>query len=266
MVNAVVGVAENKGTANINDNGEFTITFESPVATTLYAFVTFEDDFGNEYSFEVPINKGSDTASYDISSLSTTAPFTIKDIKLGFKEDGSDSGETAKDKKYEYSTSYGGGSDVDGKTFVMSILCTETDNLTPEDYQAIIDAQGQGFDYIDSYDEIDFGGVDTAQAMFVINCQVVPADMEIWKDDREERYFEEHSHDFVFLTQKSISEIKEDFTTDTEYWVMEHITMNGKTYEKWIRRDLSGAQCPYSIEGEPMGDDRELTYTLKIKK
>ena len=256
-------VTDNKGTANISEGGEFTIEFESPVASNLYVFVTFEDDLGNEYSFSVVVDKGSDTATYDVSDYSTVAPYKITNVELGLKSDGSDAGETAKDKKYEYSATYGGGGNMDGKTFVMSILCTKTDDLTEKDYEDIIAAQGQGFDYIDSYDEVDFGGVDTVQATFVVLCQEVDHWM---TEDEEEAYFEDHSYDFVFLTQKTISEIKEDFTTDTENWSKGTITLNGKTYEKWIRRDLSGAQCPYYIEGDVPGSDYELTYILKIKK
>ena len=260
-------VTENKGSGKIDDStGEFSVAFDAPVASKVYVFVTFRDDFGNEYSFMTSVDKGSDTATYDISSLSEFPPFEITDVEVGLKEDGSDAGKTVKDKKYEYSVDYGGSGDKDGKTFVLSILCTKTDGLTADDYQAIIDAQGQGFDYIDSYDEVDFGGVDTVQATFFIKCQTVPADVEIWKEEVEEQYFQEHSYDFVFLTQKPIVEIKEVFTTDTENWTMETITLNGNTYEKWMRRDISGAQCPYSIEGEEPGDDYELTYTLKINK
>ena len=37
-------ITDNKGTAKISDGGEFTIEFESPVASDLYVFVTFEDE------------------------------------------------------------------------------------------------------------------------------------------------------------------------------------------------------------------------------
>lgn len=256
-------VNDNKGTASIDENGLFTVSFEEPVATTLYAFVTFEDDLGNEYSFSVKVDKGSDSASFDVSDYTTVSPYKITGIELGFKEDGSDAGETIKDKKYEYSTTYEGGGNMNGKTFVLSILCTKTDDLTAKDYEDIIAAQGQGFDYIDSYTETDFGKLDTAQATFVVLCQEV----EHWMTEaEEEEYFETHSYDFVFLTEKTISEIKEDFTTDTENWAKGTITLNGKTYEKWMRRNLSGAQCPYYISGDTPGSDYELTYTLKINK
>lgn len=259
-------VTDNKGTAKISNDGEFTIEFESPVASDLYVFVTFEDEMGNEYSFTAKVDKGSDTASVDVSEYSTVSPYKITEIELGLKEDGSDAGETAKDKKYEYSATYEGGGSSDGKSFVMSILCTETDNLTAQDYENIIAAQGQGFDFIDSYDEVDFGGVDTVQAKFIVVSQAVSPDMELWKEDNEERYFAEHSYDFVFLTEKTVEEIKEDFTTDTEFWTKETITINGKTYEKWMRRDISGAQCPYYEEGGAVGPDLDLTYVFKIKK
>jgi hypothetical protein len=84
-------------------------------------------------------------------------------------------------------------------------------------------------------------------------------------EDVEEQFFAEHSYDFVFLTQKTITEIREDFTTDTEHWTKDSITMGGKNYEKWMRRDLSGAQCPYSIGDDPC-EEYELPYVLKIKK
>lgn len=256
-------VADNKGTASIDNNGEFTVSFESPVTSALYVFVTFDDDFGNEYSFIVKVDKGSDSASYDISSLSTMFPFVIKDVELGFKEDGSDAGETAEDKKYKYSVDYSGGGGEDGKTYAFSILCSKTDTLTGDDYQEIIDAQGQGFDeFLASYDESDFGGVDTTQATFYAPCANVPQWMPA---DVEEQFFQEHSYDFVFLTKKAISEIKEDISDDTNNWVKEDITMGGENYEKWMRRDLSGAQCPYEIGPDPC-DGYDITYTLKINK
>lgn len=256
-------VEEDKGNGNISNNGEFTVTFEEPVASTVYVFVTFTDDFGNEYSFMATVDKGSDTATYDVSSLSTFSPFEITDIEVGLKEDGSDAGKTVKDKKYEYSVDFGGGGgSEDGKTFVFSILCTKTDELTGDDYQAIIDAQGEGFDYIASYDEIDFGAVDTAQAVFFAACSDI--DPAIIETPAEAEFYAEHSYDFVFLTKKEIVEIKEDFTTDTEFWVNDSITMNGESYEKWMRRDFSGAQCPCTPGGGDCGYD--LPYILKIKK
>lgn len=255
-------VEEDKGNGAINNDGEFTVTFESPVASKVYVFVTFTDDQGNEYSFMTSVDKGSDTATYDISSLSTFPPFEITGVEVGLKEDGSDAGETVKDKKYEYSVDYSGESS-DGKTYVFSILCTKTDSLTADDYQAIINAQGQGFDdFLASYDEINFGGVDTAQAIFIAPC----SHSEEWMPEPvEDQFFAEHSYDFVFLTQKTITEIREDFTTDTEHWVEDSITMGGKKYEKWMRRDLSGAQCPYSIGDDPC-EEYELPFILKIKK
>ena len=253
----------NKGTANLNDNGEFTVSFESPVASTLYIFVTFIDDSGDEYSFTVKVDKDSDSASYDVSSLSTEPPFEITSIELGFKEDGSDAGETIEDNKYKYSVSTGGGGEEDGKVFAFSILCTKTDTLTGDDYQEIIDAQGQGFDeFLASYDETDFGGVDTAQAMYVVPCTTVPQWMPA---DVEEQFFRENSYDFVFLTRKPIMEIKEDFTADIDNWEKSNVTMDGKVYNLWLRRDLSGAQCPYEIGTEPC-DGYDITYTLKINK
>lgn len=256
-------VSDNKGTASLNDNGQFSLSFDSPVASTLYAFVTFTDDFGNEYSFQVSIPKGSDTATYDISSLSTMPPFEITSAEVGFKKDGSDAGDTAEDKKYKYSVDYEGGGSEDGKVYIFSILCTKTDELTASDYQEIIDTQGQGFDeFLASYDEADFGGIDTAQATFYAPC----SHSEHWlPEDEEEQFFMEHSYDFVFITKKQIAEIKEDFTTDTENWTKDSITMDGKACEKWMRRDLSGSQCPYSVGDDPC-EPYELTYTLKIKK
>lgn len=255
-------VSQNKGTATLSDNGQFTISFTSPVATTLYAFVTFEDGLGNEYSFMVKLDEGSESVSVDISQFSSVSPYKITGIELGFNEDGSDAGETAKDDKYEYSATYGGGTD-DATVYAFSILCTKTDSLTGADYKDMIDAGGQGFDYVDSFEEIDFGGVDTAQVGFTVVCQEVDSWM---PEDVEAEYFAEHSYDFVFLTKKTIEEIKEDFTTDTENWNVETITIDGESYHKWLRRDISGAQCPYYIAGGPVGDDFSITYTVKIKK
>ena len=255
-------IGEDKGTGSISSDGEFSVTFETPVASKVYVFVTFTDSFGNEYSFATSVDKDEDTATYDISSLSTMPPFTITDVEVGLKEDGSDAGKTVKDKKYEYSVDYGGGS-KDGKTYVFSFLCTKTDELTAEDYKAIIAAQGQGFDdFLASYDEIDFGGVDTAQAVFIALC----SHSDEWMpEDVEQQFFAENSYDFVFLTKQTITEIKEDFTTDTESWVSDTITLDGETYNRWMRRDFSGAQCPYSIGSDPC-EEYELPYVLKIKK
>lgn len=256
-------ITEDKGNANISDEGMFTVTFDEPVNTKLYVFVTFTDDFGEDYSFQVPVDKGSDTATYDISSLTEYPPFKIAAIKVGFKEDGSDAGDTAEDKKYEYSVDYGGGGGSDKLAYTFSILCTKTDELTGDDYKAIIEAQGQGYDeFLASYDELDFGGVDTTQAVFIAPCTHV--ERYIPDGPEREAFYAEHSYDFVFLTQQTISEIKEDFTEDTEFWVNDTITMDGKVYNKWMRRDLTGAQCPWT-DGE--GDcGYELPYILKIKK
>lgn len=256
-------VTENKGTASLDDNGTFSIYFDEPTASKIYLFVTFTDDFGEDYSFQVPVDKGSDNVSYDVSSLSTFPPFKITDVKVGLKEDGSDAGKTAKDDKYEYSTEYGGGGGNDKLTYVFSILCTRTNSLTGDDYKAIIDAQGQGYDeFLASYDEIEFKGVDTAQAVFIAPCnhtgRYIPDGPE------REAFYAENSYDFVFLTQDTISEIKEDFTDDTEFWVEETITMDGKSYNKWMRRDLTGAQCPWTDGDGDCG--YELSYILKIKK
>ena len=255
-------VSDDKGTANITDVGEFTLSFESPVNSTLYAFVTFNDKNGDEYSFSVKIDNGSDTVNYDVSSLSTVSPFEITSVKLGFKEDGSDAGDTAEDKKYKYSVTYGGGSE-DTKTYVFSILCTKTDTLTGNDYKQIIDAQGQGFDeFLASYDEADFGDSDNVQALFYAPCSVVAQGMSV---SAEKQYFKEHSYDFVFITKKEITEIEEDFLEDIDSWEKSIITMDGENYDLWVRRDLSGVQCPYEVGVEPC-DGYDMTYTLKISK
>ena len=72
----------------------------------------------------------------------------------------------------------GGGSGETGttsaRTYGFSVLCTKTDELTGEDYAAIIAAQGTGFDYISSYVEIDFGGEKSADVPFYIPCEYVP--------------------------------------------------------------------------------------------
>ena len=253
-------VKENVGKAAISDAGEFSISFESAVASPLYAFVTFKDSTGTEYTFSTLVSKGSKSATYDITDLSSDSPYAITDIKLGFKEDGSDADETVQDKKYEYETEYEG--DIEGKTFVMSILCTKTDNLTGEDYADIISSQGSGFDYVASYDEITFGDTDTAQAIFYAPCSFIDHYM---KEKEEREYFAENSFDFVILTENTVLEIKEDFTTDTENWEESAITVDGKNFNMWLRRDLTGAQCPYSVNDNTC-EDYELTYTLKIKE
>lgn len=257
-------VTDDKGTASITDEGMFTVTFDEPVASKLYVFVTFTDDFGEDYSFQVPVDKGSDTATYDVTALSSNPPYKITNVEVGFKEDGSDAGKTAEDKKYEYSVDYGGGGGGDDKlTYTFSILCTKTDELTGDDYKAIIDAQGQGYDeFLASYDELEFGGVDTTEALFIGAC--THTDKQPKEGPEEDAFFAEHSYDFVFITQKEIYEIKESITDDTEFWVEEAITMDGKSYHKWMRRDLTGAQCPYTTGS---GDcSEEYPFILKIKK
>ena len=255
-------ISENKGSADIDNDGLFSVSFELPVASPLYVFVTFTDDNGDEYSFKVKVDEGSDNATFDISTLTTAFPFSIDEVKVGFKEDGSDASKTVEDKSYEYSVTYSGGGDEDGMVYAFSILCTKTDTLTGDDYQAIIDAQGQGFDYVAAYDEANFAGQDSVEVGFVAPGNVVEQYM---PEDVEQQYFNEHSYDFVFITKKAIVEIKEDFTTDTDNWEKEVITVGGEKSVKWMRRDLSGSQCPYSIEPDPC-DDYELTYTLNIKK
>lgn len=256
-------VTENKGNANINDDGTFTVYFDEYTASKVYLFVAFTDDFGKDYSFQVPVDKGSDSATFDISELSTYPPFKITSVKLGLKEDGSDASETTKDKKYEYSVDYSEEGGDDKMAYVFSILCTKTDELTGADFKAIIDAQGQGFDeYLASYDELDFSGVDTAQAIFVTPC--IHVDEFVPYGPEREVFYAENSYDFVFLTQDTISEIKEDFTDDTEFWTTSTITMDGKNYNMWVRRDLTGAQCRMTQGTEDCSLD--YTYILKIKK
>ena len=254
-------VSNNNGAAEISENGQFSIIFDEPAASKLYVFVTFKDKDFDEYTFTVPVLKGSSEATFDVSTITPDRPYNIASIKLGFEEDGSDSGDTAKDKKYEYTTSFDGS--ITGKTYVISILCTETDSLTADDYLNIIQAQGEGVDYVASYDEIRFGDLDTDDATFYAPCNYV----EKWMpEDVEMQYFAEHSYDFVILTEEEIIEIKEDFTVDTPNWTKAGtVDINGTTLNKWIRRDLSGAQCPYSI-GDDTCEDYELTYTVKIKK
>lgn len=257
-------VTEDKGNATLNEGGIFTVTFDESVNSKLYVFVTFTDDVGEDYSFQAPVEKGSDTATFDVRGLSSNPPYKITKVEVGFKEDGSDAGSTAEDKKYEYSVDYGGGGGGDDKlTYLFTILCTKTDELTGDDFKAIIDAQGQGYDeFLSSYDEIEFGGVDTAEALFFGSC--THTDKQPHEGPEEDAFFAEHSYDFVFLTQKEILEIKESITDDTEFWVEESITMDGKTYHKWMRRDLTGAQCPYTTGSDDCS--REYPFILKIKK
>ena len=253
-------VSDNKGEASVSD-GTFTVSFESPTASKVYVFVTIKDGNGDEYTFTVPVAKGSDTATYDISKLTTSSPYSITDVKVGLNSDGSDAADSVKDSKYEYSVTYEN-TKKGGKAYVFSILCTEAENLTPEGFYNIIQAQGEGFDYVASYDEISFEDSDTAEAVFYAPCSYVDQWM---TEPQEEEYFETHSYDFIVLTQDTVVEIKEDFTTDTENWEADSITMNGKKYAKWTRRDLSGAQCPYAI-GEDECEDYELPYTFKISE
>ena len=255
------GIADNVGAATIDDNMEFSVVFDEPVASDLYVTVTFKDSDFEQYTFTTSVPKGSDTGTFDVSTISSDKPYEIISVKVGFNEDGSDAKDTAKDKKYKYSTDFAG--DVAGKTYVISILCTKTDNLISSDYLNIIQKKGQGFDYIGSYDEITFDGEETADAIFYAICTNVAQWM---PEDVEEQYFEEHSYDFVILTQEDIVEIKQDILVDTDHWIEDTpVTINDSTFNKWIRRDFSGSQCPYSVGDDPC-TDYELPYTLKIKK
>lgn len=252
---------DNEGKATINQN-ELSIEFKQPIASTMYASVTFMDSDFEEFSFITSIPSGSDGIVYDLSSISPDAPYSIADIKIGFEEDGSDADYTAEDKKYKYSISFDS-EDVTGKTYAICILCTKTDSLTAEDYLNIIQAHGEGFDYVSSFNEIKFEDEEAADATFSIPCSHVDSYM---PEDVEEEYFIGHSHDFVILTEEKISEIKEDFTVDTDNWTKgSPVTINNLTFNKWTRRDLSGAQCPYVIGDEPC-DGYDLTYELIIKK
>ena len=251
----------NVGKATLEDDGTFKITFNSPVDSDLYVFGTIKDADGNVYTFETLVEKGSKSATYDVSELSSSSPYSIEDIKLNTEDDESSAAETVKDDKYEYSADYTG--NIMGKTYVLSILCTETDGLTGDDYLDIINAQGQGFDYVASYDEVTFAKGDTEEdAVFYAPCSYVDHWM---NESEEEAYFSAHSFDFIVLTEENVIDIKEDFSTDTNNWVKSSITIAEKSFTKWMRRDLTGAQCPYSI-GDNTCEDYELTYTLKIKQ
>ena len=252
----------NKGTAELDDEGQLSVEFEEPTASKLYLTVTFKDGNGVENTFTMPIDKGSTSGSYDLSSVSPDEPYEITDIKVGFKEDGSDAAETATDDKYDYSVTFEG--DVAGNTYYMSILCTKTDSLTDQDYLNIVDAEGEGFDYVASYGQLHFGkGEDSADLQFYAPCSYV----DHWMPEGEEQqYFSAHSYDFVFLTQETVTEIKEDFTIDNDNWKKKGtVTLNGKTFNKWLRRNLTGAQCPYSVNDDTC-EDYELVYTVTIKK
>ena len=254
-------ISNNKGVAKISEDGTFTITFDKEVASDLYAFVTFKDNDFEEYSFTVKIPKGSKKGTYNVTSISSDKPYDVTGVELGFDESGSDAGKTAKDDEYEYSSTVEG--NIAGKTYALSILCTETDSLTAQDYLEIIQAQGEGFDYLASYDELKINKEGTGEAVFYAACTNVP---EWMPDNVEAIYFSAHSYDFVILTQDDITEIKEDFTLETENWEKgSDITINDTTFKKWVRRDLSGAQCPYSI-GDDQCEDYELSYVIKIKK
>lgn len=255
------GLSSNEGAATVSDGGEFSVVFDEPVASQLYIFATVKDSSFEDYAFSVSVPKNTESVTFDLTSLSTDLPFEIISTKVGFKEDGSDAAETIKDKKYEYSVTFNG--DIAGKTYVISVLCTETEKLTAQDYLDIIQAQGQGFDFVGSYDEVKFEKEDSTEATFYAICSHVDKWM---PEDVEEQYFSEHSYDFVALTQEKIIEIKEDFTIDTENWSQgTPITINDTTFNKWVRRDLSGAQCPYTI-GDDECDDYAFTFTLTIKK
>jgi hypothetical protein len=256
------GLSSNEGVATLSDKGKFTIVFDEPVASQVYIFGTFKDNDFEEFSFSFPVYKGTSGASFYVTSISPDAPYEITSLKIGLKEDGSDAGDRVKDKKYEYSVTYEG--TIAGKTYVFSVLCTKTETLTPNDFLAIIQAKGQGFDYLGSYDEIKFGKDTSAEAVFYAICSHVD---EYMPEDVEKQYFSTHSYDFIILTQEKITEIKEDFTVDTENWSNgSPVTINDSTFNKWVRRDLSGAQCPYTIGEDQCDDDDEFVFTLTITR
>ena len=254
-------VANNNGEAAINDSGKFSIVFEEPVASTLYIFGSFKDSDFEEFDFTAVLPKGSKEVKVDISSISQDSPYEIVSLKLGFKEDGSDASDKIKDKKYEYTTSYEGS--IVGKTYAISVLCTKTESLTPQDYLNIIQSKGEGFDYVDSYEEFTFDDEGVGMATFYALCTHID---HFIPEDEQQEFFNEHSKDFIILTQDDITEIKEDFTVDTENWVKGNpVVINDSTFDKWLRRDLSGAQCP-SVIGEEGGVDYQFNFTITINQ
>jgi len=254
------GTTENKGEASFSDSGIFEISFKSPVATEIYITVKFKDSNMREGQFIVPVEKDSTSASYDISDMGFTSPYEIISAKVGFKPDGSDASDKKSDGKYDYSVDFEGS--VTGKTFVLSILCTETNNLTGDDYAEIIRNEGQGFDYVASYGEVDFGDESSAEIMFYVPCEYAP-EIQI-ETPEEEEYFENNSYDFVIVTQNEVDAIKQVGQEDTSNWVYGTVMIDGSSFSLYVRRDLTGAQCSYSNTGECDGDD--IKYSLEIKK
>lgn len=251
---------ENKGEAALNNDGTFEVSFVSPVATALYITVTFKDSNMQEGQFIVPVEKKTKDASYDISGMGFIAPYEIISAKVGFEPDGSDAADKKADDKYSYSISFEGS--VVGKTFTLSVLCTKTDELTGDDYAEIIRNEGQGYDYIASYGEADFGDETSADVMFYVPCEYAP-DIHT-ETPEEEEYFENNSYDFVVATQNNIDAIKQIGVDDTVNWANSTIVINGSNFNLFVRRDLSGSQCAYSNIGECDGDD--IGYSLEIKK
>ena len=254
------GTTENKGAATLSDDGEFEVSFKSPVATKLYITVDFKDSNMRTGKFIVPVEEGATSASYDISDMGFTAPYEIISAKVGFKSDGSDASDEKSDDEYDYSVDFEGS--VTGKTFAMSILCIKTDGLTGEDYAEIIRTEGQGYDYIASYSETDFGDETVADVSFYVPCEYTP---DVHSDTpEEEEYFENNSYDFVIITQNDITAIKQEVAVDTPNWTERTVVIDGSSFTMYMRRDLSGAQCGYSDIGECDGED--ITYSIEIKK
>ena len=188
------------------------------------------------------------------------APYEIVSAKVGFKADGSDASDKKSDDKYSYSVDFEGS--VVGKTFVLSVLCTKTDDLTGDDYADIIRAEGQGYDYIASYGEADFGDEASVEVMFYVPCSYEP-DIQT-ETPEEEEYFENNSYDFVIATQNDIDAIKQVGLDDSANWSKSTIEIDGSNFTLYVRRDLSGAQCSYSNIGECDGDD--ISYSIEIKR
>lgn len=251
---------DNSGEAEISDEDEFSVKFKSPVASTIYVFVAVKDANGNVYDFKVTVDEGSDSANFDLTSLLGDKPYVVDEVVLNFSDDKSGAEKTIKDDEYEYSVTFSG--DVEGKTYAISILCTQTDSLTDADYLNIINTKGEGNEYVASYDELSFGKEDSTDAIFYAPCRYVENYM---TEEQEEEYFTEHSYDFILLTQENVEEIKQGFLVDSTNWTKSTILLNGVKFNKWMRRDFSGSQCPYSV-GDNTCADYELTYTINIKK
>ena len=255
------GTTENVGKCKI-EGDIFYVDFDKAVESELFIFVTAEDAIGNEFAFETSITKGANSVECDVPDAEIyVQPFKLRSVKLSLTDDPSEAKETESDDKYKYSTDFDG--DVAGKTYFMSVICSLTNDLSPEDYAEIINTEGESFSGVASFSAITSFGEDLSEKMsFLVPCVETDAS---W--DELPEFYEHNSYDFILLTEKEIESISNKGGDVTALWTKDTVTINDITFNRMMSRDLSGAQIHTERPGGCSEDSGDvLDYTLKIKK